>query len=916
MVVLITDHPRRLSRREIRLRPRCGPRAGLVAIALCLGTSAAASDRKVETVVLNTATVPGLATNFRGFGPAPALNNAGDVVFGGYYSPAWGDSRTGIFSRFGGALQLVAQERVAMPEVGGLSITEFAYFDIGQASIGNAQVAFRASMSDGHYMVMAGSPGNLRKVVAGGDTLPSGRVVGQVGLPFINPGGDVTLLIAWVQGSGWVTEVDVFGAGGVITKAKPGDPAPGNVTLAGFGNPSLSTSGEVAFYAIAQRADGLGFRAAYKSEAGVLRLLLAQDDPAPGFESTSIGPRRIYAIPGVTINGPGKVALYAEATGYGDNQAIYREGSGGLDLIARSYREAPGTGGATFLSFGDTQTIDTRVDPALNDRGEVAFLGSLQGTGVTPANNQGVWAEMDGKLDLVVRSGDRLEVAPGDLRTVSSLGFYRGSSNYGVVFMANFTDNSRGVFVVRTGPSNQPPVLAAINGQSGQENQLLQFTVSATDPDPGQALVYSASNLPPGAAFDPATRTFSWTPGYDQAGVYSDVLFTVTDNGTPPLQASEAITIAVGNVNRPPVLAPIASQGVPENQLLTFPVSASDPDGDPVTISASNLPTGAWFNSADWTFNWIPAYGQAGNYTVTFTARDNGTPALQVGQPVTLTVGHVNRPPVLGAIANASVDEGQTLTFTVTATDPDGDPLTFAAANLPPGATFDPASQVFSWTPDFGQSGVWPDIEFSVTDGGQPLNVAAQLVTITVGEVNRPPVFTAIGTQQIQEGQLLAFAVQANDPDGQPLVYGASGLPSGSTFDPGTRTFRWRPDLTQAGNYTVTFQATDNGQPARVGQLAVAIVVGETPTPCEWSARITRAVTALALRKAVTDSYMANLKKVCGFVEAGQVAPACNQVTAFIGKVRTDLQHGDIPAAAGEDLIAMAGQLLAVLRPQ
>jgi len=49
----------------------------------------------------------------------------------------------------------------------------------------------------------------------------------------------------------------------------------------------------------------------------------------------------------------------------------------------------------------------------------------------------------------------------------------------------------------------------------------------ASDAD-GDQLVYSASNLPDGASFDPNTRTFSWTPRYDQAGVYS-VRFEVTD---------------------------------------------------------------------------------------------------------------------------------------------------------------------------------------------------------------------------------------------------------------------------------------------------------------------------------------------------------------------------------------------------
>jgi hypothetical protein len=72
------------------------------------------------------------------------------------------------------------------------------------------------------------------------------------------------------------------------------------------------------------------------------------------------------------------------------------------------------------------------------------------------------------------------------------------------------------------------------------EGQPIEFTVSATDPD-GDPLTFSASNLPEGASFDTATATFSWTPRYDQAGVYV-VRFEVSDG---VLSDFEDVTITV-----------------------------------------------------------------------------------------------------------------------------------------------------------------------------------------------------------------------------------------------------------------------------------------------------------------------------------------------------------------------------------
>jgi hypothetical protein len=100
-----------------------------------------------------------------------------------------------------------------------------------------------------------------------------------------------------------------------------------------------------------------------------------------------------------------------------------------------------------------------------------------------------------------------------------------------------------------TASIDRPPVLNAIGNRNANEESKLSFVLSASDPD-GGALTYSASNLPPGATFDTTTRTFSWTPGYGQAGVYADVHFEVSDGKRTDY---EDITITVGNVPRPDV---------------------------------------------------------------------------------------------------------------------------------------------------------------------------------------------------------------------------------------------------------------------------------------------------------------------------------------------------------------------------
>ena len=276
------------------------------------------------------------------------------------------------------------------------------------------------------------------------------------------------------------------------------------------------------------------------------------------------------------------------------------------------------------------------------------------------------------------------------------------------------------------------------------------------------------------------------------------------------------MTITVGNTNRAPVLASIGAKSTSENTLLTFTVSATDADGDTITYSAQNPPTGATFSSGS--FSWTPGYTQAGSYSVTFTATD-GT--ATDSETITITVGNVKRPPVLEAIGSQSIDEGSLLSFSLSATDPDGDSITYSAAGLPTGSAF--ASQTFTWTPGYSQAGAHK-VTFTAGDGAAE---DAETVTITVNNTNRAPVLDAIADQSVNETDLLSFTVSAADADGDTLEYSASSMPSGASFT--EQSFSWTPSHGQADNsYEITFTVSDGDLE---DSQAVRIVVSDTSAP-------------------------------------------------------------------------------------
>src|SRR5574341_821364 len=191
--------------------------------------------------------------------------------------------------------------------------------------------------------------------------------------------------------------------------------------------------------------------------------------------------------------------------------------------------------------------------------------------------------------------------------------------------------------------------------------------------------------------------------------------------------------------------------------------------------------------------------------------------------------GNQNLPPELDTIGNRTVNEEEPLAFTVSATDPSGDPLVFNASGLPSGALFDPETQTFSWTPSETQGpGVFNGITFTVSDDHG--NTDSETVTITVQEVNLAPTLAAIADQAVDEQSPLSVQAQATDPDlpANALSFSLDQAPAGAAIDAATGLFSWTPTEAQgAGQYDVIVRVTDDGTPNLFDTEAFRITVTE-----------------------------------------------------------------------------------------
>ncbi|MCD6580730.1 MAG: tandem-95 repeat protein [Desulfuromusa sp.] len=405
----------------------------------------------------------------------------------------------------------------------------------------------------------------------------------------------------------------------------------------------------------------------------------------------------------------------------------------------------------------------------------------------------------------------------GNVLTFTVNGLPDGEDHYFAVAAYDASDNestySNIVHSPVVGAENNPPVLSAIGNKSILEGATLSFSVSATDAD-GDNLTYSASGLPVGAGLNSSTGAFIWTPAFNQSGNYS-VTFTVSDGSASDV---ETINITVANVNQPPVLDPIGAQSLAEGDTYNLVISASDPDNNPLTYSASNLPSGGVFIPSTRSFSWIPGNDQAGTYLVTFTTSDG---SLSDSETVSFTVGNGNEAPVLDSIGSQTVGESSQLTFVVTASDTNGDSLSYSASGLPFGAAFDAEQQRFSWTPDYTQAGNF-SVHITVTDGS--FN-DSETVEITVTNSNRSPVISGTPDGSVMATTGYTFIPVATDPDGDTLSFSIVNKPSWATFNSATGELNGTPTEAQVGTTSaIDISVSDSTNSASLSSFSIDVI--------------------------------------------------------------------------------------------
>ncbi|MDD5614815.1 MAG: carboxypeptidase regulatory-like domain-containing protein [Candidatus Methanoperedens sp.] len=253
----------------------------------------------------------------------------------------------------------------------------------------------------------------------------------------------------------------------------------------------------------------------------------------------------------------------------------------------------------------------------------------------------------------------------------------------------------------------------------------------------------------------------------------------------------------------PPVLTQIPDITAFENQTVTIPINATDPENDPLTITVQDRPIFGYIPIAsritveNQTLKLRTNYDDAGRYYLRVAVSDGKD---TVTRDFTLNIINVNRPPVLLPIGNKTAIEGTFFSTTIHAIDPDGNDLRFSDNTSL--FNINPFNGQISFTPKNYQAGDH-FVNISVTDGEF---TAYEVVLFHITNVNNPPVIEPILPKKAIPGEVFTLQINASDPDHDNLTFSDDT----DLFNISTQgLINFKPSRNNEGKYLINITVTD-----------------------------------------------------------------------------------------------------------
>jgi len=366
---------------------------------------------------------------------------------------------------------------------------------------------------------------------------------------------------------------------------------------------------------------------------------------------------------------------------------------------------------------------------------------------------------------------------------------------------------------------NTAPVITGTPTTSANQDTAYSFTPSATDAD-ADPLLFGIDAKPVWAAFDTATGRLSGTPTSANVGVHRGIVIHVSDGEAQTLlPAFDLTVVATPAANRPPTITGTPTASVMVGATYSFTPTASDPDGNALTFAIANRPAWAAFDTGTGRLSGTAT--SAGTFNnIAISVSDGSVTVALASFGITVTPPPVNRAPVISGSPPTAATTGVAYTFTPTASDPDGNTLTFAITNRPTWAVFNVNTGALQGTPPSTQTN--SNIVISVSDGSA--SAALPTFAITVTAANVLPIISGTPPTTATVGTAYTFTPTANDPNGQTLTFSITNRPSWATFTSNSGRLQGTPTSADVGAFNnITISVSDGQASAQLAPFTITV---------------------------------------------------------------------------------------------
>ena len=275
------------------------------------------------------------------------------------------------------------------------------------------------------------------------------------------------------------------------------------------------------------------------------------------------------------------------------------------------------------------------------------------------------------------------------------------------------------------------------------------------------------------------------------------------------LSGEASMTITVTETNDAPVITSTPNTLAAEGIAFTYDVEALDSDTDDLlSYSVITSTPGMSIDPVSGLISWTPNDFEIGHNDVTVRVMDPG--GLFDTQIFTITVAAMNRPPTITSPPVTSAVEGESYSYNVEVWDKTmADSLSYSLPIAPLGMSIDPLTGFISWTPSYFQAGEH-QVLVQVDDEGGLMD--KQNFTVTVTNVNRPPVISSNPRTITTENTVYTYRVEGYDPDtNDELTFSLVAAPTGMIMDGLVGDITWTPSELQSGDHTVRVRVEDTG---------------------------------------------------------------------------------------------------------